>query len=62
MVFYSSPSQYTLEIWRMDTKNDGALENVSALHILLMEEILHQLKLVGYPIVYNVLYIPSGWH
>ena len=28
--------------------------------ILLMEEILHQLRLVVYPIVYRVLYIPGG--
>jgi len=28
--------------------------------ILLMEEILHQLRLVGYPIIYKVLYIPGG--
>ena len=28
--------------------------------ILLMEEILLQLRLVVYPIVYRVLYIPSG--
>ena len=30
-------------------------------NILLMEEILHQLKLVVYPIIYRVLYIPRGW-
>ena len=28
--------------------------------ILLMEEILHQLRLVVYPIIYRVLYIPGG--
>ena len=28
--------------------------------ILLMEEILHQLRLVVYPIPYKVLYIPGG--
>ena len=28
--------------------------------ILLMEEILHQLRLVVYPIIYMVLYIPGG--
>ena len=26
-----------------------------------MEEILHQLRLVVYPIIYKVLYIPGGW-
>ena len=29
--------------------------------ILLMEEILHQLRLVVYPIIYKVLYIPGGF-
>ena len=28
--------------------------------ILLMEEILHQLRLVVYPIIYEVLYIPGS--
>ena len=28
--------------------------------ILLMEEILHRLRLVVYPIIYKVLYIPGG--
>ena len=28
--------------------------------ILLMEEILHQLRLVVYPIIYRVLYISGG--
>ena len=28
--------------------------------ILLMAEILHQLRLVVYPIIYRVLYIPGG--
>ena len=28
--------------------------------LLLMEEILHQLRLVVYPTVYRVLYIPGG--
>ena len=28
--------------------------------LLLMEELLHQLRLVVYPIVYRVLYIPGG--
>ena len=27
---------------------------------LLMEEVLHQLRLVVYPIIYQVLYIPGG--
>ena len=27
---------------------------------LLMAEILHQLRLVVFPIIYNVLYIPGG--
>ena len=27
---------------------------------ILLEEILHQLRLVGYPIIYRVLYIPGG--
>ena len=30
-------------------------------HTLLVEEILHQLRLVVYPIIYKVLYIPGGW-
>ena len=34
---------------------------VQKLEILLMEEILHQLRLVVYPIIYKVLYIPGGW-
>ena len=29
-------------------------------HLLLMERILHQLRLVVYPIIYKVLYIPGG--
>ena len=29
--------------------------------ILLMEEILHQLRLVVYPMIYQVLYIRGGW-
>ena len=29
--------------------------------ILLMEEILHQLRLVVYPFIYKVLYIPGGF-
>ena len=29
--------------------------------VLLMEEIVHQLRLVVYPIIYRVLYIPGGW-
>ncbi len=29
-------------------------------YILLVEEILHQLRLVVYPIIYKALYIPSG--
>ena len=29
--------------------------------LLLMAEILHQLRLVAYPIIYMVLYIPGGW-
>ena len=28
--------------------------------ILLMEEVLHQLRLVVYPIIYTILYIPGG--
>ena len=28
--------------------------------VLLMEEILHQLRLVVYPTIYTVLYIPGG--
>ena len=28
--------------------------------VLLMAEILHQLRLVVYPIIYKVLYIPGG--
>ncbi len=34
-----------------------------AFELMLMEEILHQLRLVVYPIIYRVLYIPipSGW-
>jgi len=28
--------------------------------ILLIAEILHQLRLVAYPIIYKVLYIPGG--
>jgi len=30
------------------------------LQILLMEEILHQLRLVVYPIIYRILYTPGG--
>lgn len=26
-----------------------------------MEEILNQLRLVGYPIIYKILYIPAGF-
>ena len=33
---------------------------VQKLEILLMEEILHQLRLVVYPIIHTVLYIPGG--
>ena len=29
--------------------------------ILLMAEILHQLRLVVYLMIYRVLYIPGGW-
>ena len=29
--------------------------------VLLMEEILHQLSLVAYPIIYRFLYISGGW-
>ncbi len=29
--------------------------------LLLMAEILHQLRLVVYPIIYRVSYIPGGW-
>ena len=31
-----------------------------AIEVLLMAEILHQLRLVVYPIIYSVLYIPGG--
>ena len=30
------------------------------IELLLMEEILHQLRLVVYPIIYRVIYIPGG--
>ena len=36
--------------------NDGCTRCI----ILLMAEILHQLRLVVYPIIYKVLYIPGG--
>ena len=35
-------------------------KNRNAVKLLLMAEILHQLRLVVYPIIYRVLYIPGG--
>jgi len=35
-------------------------DQVPSIDILLMEEILHQLRLVVYPIIFRVLYIPGG--
>ena len=42
------------------TKSPTKIEKIVFLEILLMEEILYQLRLVVYPIIYKVLYIPGG--
>ena len=34
--------------------------SLAPFHLLLMAEILHQLRLVVYPIIYEVSYIPGG--
>ena len=38
----------------------STVNSVKITLILLMDEILHQLRLVVYPIIYRVLYIPGG--
>ena len=38
----------------------GVMNGGSGVSILLMEEILHQLRLVVYPMIYRVLYISGG--
>ena len=40
-------------------QNEEIIETTETL-VLLMEEILHQLRLAVYPIIYKVLYIPGG--
>jgi len=38
----------------------GRRKQIDLIQLRLMEEILHQLRLVVYPIIYKVLYIPGG--
>ena len=38
----------------------GVISTMGYLYILLMAEILHQLRLVVYPIIYRVSYMPGG--
>ena len=58
------PTQLGVEL---PTEGEGAAQswfpnniNLKGHFILLMEEILHQLKYGKYPIIYKVLYIPGG--
>ena len=46
--------------WLVDAFSPTHVKTMQKSKILLMEEILHQLRFVVYPIIYRVLYIPGG--
>ena len=53
---YTNQTPFTSGAMTLMTRFD----QVPSIDILLMEEILHQLRLVVYPIIFRVLYIPGG--
>ena len=56
--FAGARSATSTEVERWQRK--GRFKGVIFREKLLMEEILHQLRLVVYPIMYRVFYIPGG--
>ena len=55
----NSPGSGTWPLWRLNSSSRDPF-STSMIMGLLMEEILHQLRLVVYPIIYRVSDIPGG--